>query len=203
VKKLLFLIICVIILFAINVFSHDNLQVHPTITYRALIKDIISNITDKYPELETYRGAKTVYQSGDAQYYNNIIEGSFGEDVPATRGRFHFYHYGNSGAGLFGCSSAYETAKDFWKWAFECYDYTTTGKERAYYSSGRAAHLLQDMLVPAHVQNDMHLPFTGPDDYEEYVRIPAVVGKIQGYGTSPKQESSLEGKENLQMEPTL
>ncbi|MBP7654637.1 hypothetical protein KA977_14535, partial [Candidatus Dependentiae bacterium] len=47
-------------------------------------------------------------------------------------------------------------------------------------------------LVPAHVQNDMHLPFTGPDDYEEYVRIPAVVGKIQGYGTSPKQESSLE-----------
>ncbi len=47
--------------------------------------------------------------------------------------------------------------------------YKRDEKGLAYYYLGRAAHLLADMSVPAHVHLDLHPPIINPDHYEDFV----------------------------------
>ena len=101
-----------------------------------------------------------------------LIEGAWEEDQ-GTNAVHHFWDPdGGYNDGIFLFDSALTTAATNFNNAITTY---STSKAGAYYWLGRTAHLLMDMSVPAHVQNDQHMElygfeFDNPENYEWYYR---------------------------------
>jgi hypothetical protein len=111
-------------------------------------------------------------------YVMSMKSGASGEDA-GVRCRNHFYNMSTTAHGLdmpgfpifddavLWCTS---TSDRSWSVAIQTYDYTPAAQQDAYHYLGQCVHLLQDMSVPAHVQNDIHLPLRGNDIFETFCR---------------------------------
>jgi len=102
-------------------------------------------------------------------YVSDVKEGSYGEDVPATRSLGHFYNPETNSAPWFaiGSGAAWENAETQFDAAIDQYlagNYS--GEDAAFYRMGRALHFIQDMTSPAHVHDDQHA--TDDEDFEDY-----------------------------------
>lgn len=102
-----------------------------------------------------------------------LIEGTWEEDQGNYGSLFSFrwlHHFWNPDGGyndgLFEQQSALLTAQEHFAEAVRQYKLGENYKAKAYYWLGRTTHLLEDMTVPAHVQNDPHV---APDNYEDFI----------------------------------
>jgi hypothetical protein len=99
----------------------------------------------------------------------DVREGSYGEDVPATRSLGHFYNPETDSAPWFalGSGTAWQNSQDQYDAGLDEYDAgNLTGEDAAYYRIGRALHFIQDMTSVAHVHDDQHA--TDDEDFEDY-----------------------------------
>lgn len=102
-------------------------------------------------------------------YTGDVREGSYGEDVPATRSLGHFYNPETNAEPWFalGSGPAWQNSQDQYNAALGEYaNGNYTGEDAAFYRMGRALHFIQDMTSPAHVHDDQHA--TDPEDFEDY-----------------------------------
>jgi hypothetical protein len=97
-------------------------------------------------------------------------------------------------------AGSYQRAESWWNQALAVYP---TDKRKAYYYLGRAAHLLSDLTVPAHVHGDAHPGYAGraffesccdPDakkkgdkdhSLEEYAKKESILGQYDNVEVSP------------------
>lgn len=118
--------------------------------------------------------------------YSNVIDGVVREDIPSLKVLNHFYQAETGKAltlnnlSLGGTNSAITAMKYFneaieWMGGyatdFENQTVIATNlnaKQYAFFTFGKALHLVEDMSSPAHVHNDPHLVFkeSEKDDYE-------------------------------------
>jgi len=128
--------------------AHDNLVVH-----RRLGEWAVSSLSDPFY----------------APYTAEVREGSYGEDVPATRSLGHFYNPQTDSAPWFAVASgpAWQNSKDQYDEAVSAYlAGSYTGEDAAFYRMGRALHFIQDMTSPAHTHDDQH--GTDDEDFEDW-----------------------------------
>jgi len=128
--------------------AHDN-----TVVHRRLAE-------------ESVRVANRTFYNG---FETEVREGSYGEDVPATRSLGHFYNPETDSAPVFalGSGPAWENAQEQYDAAVTEYgNGNLVGEDAAYYRMGRALHFIQDMTSVAHVHDDQHA--TDPEDFEDW-----------------------------------
>jgi hypothetical protein len=117
-------------------------------------------------------GELSVQQLGNpfiTPYSAEIREGSYGEDVPATRSLGHFYNPQTDSAPWFavGSGPAWQNSQTQFDAAISEYlNGNYTGEDAAFYRMGRALHFIQDMTSPAHTHDDQH--GTDAEDFEDY-----------------------------------
>ena len=91
---------------------------------------------------------------------DNVIdarEGSYDEDVPATRSLGHFYNPVTDSAPWFalGSGPATQNCQDQWNDALSTYfNNQRSGTDGAFHHIGRALHFIEDMTSPAHTHDD-------------------------------------------------
>lgn len=128
--------------------AHDNVVVH-----RRLGEWAVSSLGDPFY----------------SPYMSEVREGSYGEDVPATRSLGHFYNPQTDSAPWFAVSSgpAWQNSRDQYEAAVSAYlSGNYTGEDAAFYRMGRAIHFIQDMTSPAHTHDDQH--GTDDEDFEDW-----------------------------------
>ena len=147
-----------------------NPPVHQYISYQSYLI-LTGNMKS---EFENYIGTDSECSPGNCG--NNgegtsITEGSYEEDMRALFMNHFFNPDDNLDAGL--CiltecyQSAYRRAQTIWD--SEVLMNYPTNKSLSYYFLGRAAHLLEDMSIPAHTHLDPHWGPYGDDSYEVYM----------------------------------
>ena len=187
-KRILLLIISLVILFS----SHGKLAAYPSDVHKRITINTISIImmnklnayfNDYIGETDYLR--KIIWGKSMRKW---IEDGSWWEDV--TVGSYtdlltsHYHNpYTNKGlteAGITFGASAYDRANDSnnlysWKSARDYFmerltSTDGTGRELclAIHSEtlGHVVHLIQDMSVPAHTRDDMHVPYVDGEPYE-------------------------------------
>ncbi len=95
-------------------------------------------------------------------------EGSYDEDVPATRSLGHFYNPATDSAPWFalGAGPATQNCQYQWNDALSTYfNNQWSGTDGAFHHIGRALHFIQDMTSPAHTHDDDHM---FGDDFESW-----------------------------------
>lgn len=100
-------------------------------------------------------------------YLTEVGEGSYAEDVPATRSLGHFYNPETDSAPWFalGSGPAWQNSQDQFNAALIEYNNNNlVGTDAAFHRMGRALHFIQDMTSPAHVHDDQHA--TDDEDFE-------------------------------------
>ncbi|OFZ64971.1 MAG: hypothetical protein A2328_06475, partial [Bdellovibrionales bacterium RIFOXYB2_FULL_36_6] len=163
-SKILYLF--VILLVSNKLIAHDNEKVHPRLTLNAC--NLLTKIN-----INTYLDYKTDDLTNgfyDGHEGKNIRQGTIDEDEMALfsfHTRFHFYH-AVTGKGWINDTfdNAIVHGEGYWKTAL--WYYANQDKSNAYYYLGRYLHLLQDLGVPAHVNDDSHI---SGDDFEAYCKI--------------------------------
>jgi len=119
------------------------------------------------------RMAEESVRVADRTFYDGfgaeVREGSYGEDVPATRSLGHFYNPETDSAPSFalGSGPAWQNAQVQYDAAVVEYgNGNLVGTDAAYHRMGRALHFIQDMTSVAHVHDDQHA--TDPEDFEDW-----------------------------------
>lgn len=128
--------------------AHDNVVVH-----RRMAEESVSCVANPF-----YDGMSS-----------EVREGSYGEDVPATRSLGHFYNPETDSEPWFalGSGPAWQNAQDqFDAGLLEYSEGNLTGDDAAFHRIGRALHFIQDMTSVAHVHDDQHA--TDPEDFEDW-----------------------------------
>lgn len=128
--------------------AHDN-----TVVHRRMAEESVACVANPF-----YAGATA-----------DVREGSYGEDVPATRSLGHFYNPETDSAPWFaiGSGTAWENSQEQYDAGLDEYDAgNLTGEDAAFYRMGRALHFIQDMTSVAHVHDDQHA--TDDEDFEDY-----------------------------------
>ncbi len=118
-------------------------------------------------------------------YLSDVREGSYGEDVPATRSLGHFYNPQTDSAPWFalGAGPAWQNSQDQYDAAVSQFNANNlTGEDAAYYRMGRALHFVQDMTSVAHVHDDQHA--TDGEDFEDWGK--AHIGDFDYSNVVPK-----------------
>jgi len=102
-------------------------------------------------------------------YTAEVGEGSYAEDVPATRSLGHFYNPETDSAPWFalGSGAAWENSQVQYNAAMTEYgNNNLVGTDAAFHRMGRALHFIQDMTSPAHTHDDQHA--TDDEDFENW-----------------------------------
>jgi hypothetical protein len=102
-------------------------------------------------------------------YLFDVKEGSYAEDVPATRSLGHFYNPQTDSAPWFalGSGPAWQNSQEQFNVALTEYANSNySGTDAAFHRMGRALHFIQDMTSPAHTHDDQH--GTDPEDFEDW-----------------------------------
>ncbi len=102
-------------------------------------------------------------------YTSEVREGSYGEDVPATRSLGHFYNPQTDSAPWFSVASGTAPENSQIQYVAGISEYQAgnyTGEDAAFYRMGRALHFIQDMTSPAHTHDDQH--GTDDEDFEDW-----------------------------------
>jgi hypothetical protein len=102
-------------------------------------------------------------------YVYDVKEGSYGEDVPATRSLGHFYNPQTDSAPWFalGSGPAWQNSQEQYNAGVSEYaNNNLSGTDAAFYRIGRALHFIQDMTSPAHTHDDQHA--TDEEDFENW-----------------------------------
>ena len=190
-KRVLLLIICLLTFFS----SHGKLAAyHPDVHKKITINTIdqMANRLNAY--FNDYIGERDYLRKlvWGKSMRNWIEDGSWWEDVtigsPLDLLTSHYYNpYTNKGlteAGITIGVSAYDRANDpnnFYSWKnARQYFYqglTSTieaGRDLCLANSfeilGHVVHLIQDMSIPAHTRDDMHVPYVDGEPYELYTK---------------------------------
>lgn len=149
IRKILFLLLC---MFPVLTFGYDNKKTHPDIlTLGAVNKTGENNFSGLLIEQGGISYREVAEYSIKNNRSNDIREGSIEEDNFAgfffPRPANHFYNP-YTGQGIFGFQSAFEYSIKLWGEAMAFY--YQGNKENAYYTLGRAIHLLEDMGSAPH-----------------------------------------------------
>lgn len=122
-------------------------------------------------------------------YSAEVREGSYGEDVPATRSLGHFYNPQTDSAPWFatGSGPAWQNSQSQYNSAISEYQAGRyTGTDAAFYRMGRALHFIQDMTSPAHTHDDQHA--TDDEDFENWG--PGVINSFDFSNVPPKMAAT-------------
>jgi len=122
-------------------------------------------------------------------YSSEVREGSYGEDVPATRSLGHFYNPQTNSAPSFalGSGPAWQNSQSQYNSAISEYQAGRyTGVDAAFYRMGRALHFIQDMTSPAHTHDDQHA--TDDEDFENWG--PGVINNFDFSNVTPKMAAT-------------
>ena len=178
------------------VIAHDKIHVHPFIAEQAFLlwpKDTNSKISNEFRENlgQGYRGDEIKFWDpiicDESKIGEKITEGAKEEDdydvlldecnldLLYPYGFFHHFYQPDDAPpnGLFlevlGSRSPGALAYAEAYLVKAILHYRADEIPQAYWYLGKIAHLLADMSVPAHVNNDDHLPWDG-DSYENYIK---------------------------------
>ena len=137
--------------------------------------------------LEYYRNIEVSFSTITDSDISNMAIGSYDEDASPlyTRAFNHFYDYyhrNNNGGGFY---YQYDSAKQWahdkarqsegiyggdFTWETAIYNYKAQNYSEAFFGLGHILHLIQDMCVPTHTRNDIHVgPINLLGEYEIYV----------------------------------
>ena len=156
--------IAALALFSQPASAHDNVVVH-----RKLAEWSVSSLNNPF----------------FFPYAPDVREGSYGEDVPATRSLGHFYNPQTDAAPWFalGSGPAWQNSEDQYDAGVGAYQAGSySGEDAAFYRMGRALHFIQDMTSPAHTHDDQHA--TDDEDFENWG--PANVNSFDFSSVTPK-----------------
>jgi hypothetical protein len=159
-------------MFPVLTFGYDNKKTHPDIlTLGAVNKTGENNFSGLLIEQGGISYREVAEYSIKNNRSNDIREGSIEEDNFAgfffPRPANHFYNP-YTGQGIFGFQSAFEYSIKLWGEAMAFY--YQGNKENAYYTLGRAIHLLEDMGSAPHTHADIHLALVPQkNSFEEWV----------------------------------
>jgi|WetSurMetagenome_2_1015567.scaffolds.fasta_scaffold05123_4 hypothetical protein len=179
--------ICALFMF-ILIFRTDPIHAYSDSVHIQITTEVIEQNKSK---LNSYIQRSGLLKGVDEFVNGNKIQdwiktGSWMEDRSVDVLTSHFYdpmsNKGYSIAGVEVGQSAYDRANDLqnygpWVWArkrfFDGLTQTDVSlREKylgvAFHALGNAMHLVQDMAVPAHTRNDLHLPIADPEPYEIY-----------------------------------
>ena len=186
-KKGLILVLCLLAFFL----NQERLSAYSTEVHRGISQRVIDQNLGKLNKyINDYTGLASVTESIGKKRIRLWIEtGSVWEDISFTpkdllTGHFHnpLTNKGLTELGITIGESAYDRANKLtnpWSWQKARENLykgltglTKTEREKALAKSfealGHLVHLVQDMSVPAHTRDDMHVPYVDGEPYEAY-----------------------------------
>jgi len=189
-RVFLFLIFCLLT----NLLYQERLDAYSTEVHRRITQQVIKK---NLSQLNIYVNDYTGLTKGMDEFINRktirwwIEEGSVWEDFsldPEVLLTSHYYNpYTNKGlteGGITIGESAYDRANNpinYWGWKSARENFyvglTSTVKNwretklaDSFDALGHVMHLIQDMSVPAHTRDDMHVPYVDGEPYELYTK---------------------------------
>lgn len=190
-KRILLLIISLVTLFS----SHGKLAAYHPDVHKKITINTIDQMTNRLNAyFNDYIGERDYLRKlvWGKSMRNWIEDGSWWEDLtigsPLDLLTSHYYNpYTNKGlteAGITIGVSAYDRANDpnnFYSWKnarqyfYQGLTSTIEAGRDLYLANsfeilGHVVHLIQDMSVPAHTRDDMHVPYVDGEPYELYTK---------------------------------
>ena len=148
----------VLLLFAVQVFSYDNLVIHPALSLGAV--DIYNKQTSRKltKEQANWIVQGSIDEDADPRYLNHFYDPTTGKGL---NGRISAKEWAQNQDGFIGMTGDYSE-----KAILD--NYRSGNYFRAYEGIGHMLHLVQDMSVPAHTRDDSH---PNGDPFEKWAKI--------------------------------
>ncbi|KKR32229.1 MAG: putative secreted protein, periplasmic copper-binding protein (NosD) family [Candidatus Falkowbacteria bacterium GW2011_GWF2_39_8] len=148
----------VLLFFAVQVFSYDNLVIHPALSLGAI--EIYNQQASRKltEEQKNWIVQGSIDEDADPRYLNHFFDPTTGKGLD---GRISAKDWSQNQDGLIGMTGDYSEAAIL-------DNYKIGNYHRAYQGIGHMLHLIQDMSVPAHARNDSH---PDGDPFENWSKI--------------------------------